>query len=156
MAKKPNEESVDRLIPQKRLVDLVRETGIKRKRIQSEVGAIGERVADAAEKYNLHRGVFTLVCKLAAMDELKREDFLRQLPIYVEHCRKGGIFGSEHYDDLLARANETEADEQEQEEAAKKEPAAPTQREDAENLAKVGKGKKKGPVISGRGTEMFN
>lgn len=142
MAKKPSEDSVDRLISPKRLVDLVRETGIKRKRIQSEVGAIGERVADAAEKYNLHRGVFTLVCKLAAMDELKREDFLRQLPIYVDHCRKGGIFGNESYGDLLER-NESQADEEEQEEAAK---TGQDKRPDADNLVHLGRGRKNGKV----------
>lgn len=149
MPKEATEDSTDRLISQKRLVDLIRETGVKRKRIQSEVGAIGERVAEAAEKHNLHRGVFGLVCRLAGMDELKREDFLRQLDIYVEHCRKGGIFGNESYGDLLER-NETQADEEEQEAAAK---PAVAKRPDADNLVQLGRGRKKAPVMSGSMTE---
>jgi hypothetical protein len=148
MAKPPTAESVDRLITQKQLVALVRETGVKRKSIQSLVGSIGERVAESSEKHNLHRGVFTLMCKLAAMDDLKREDFIRQFPIYVDHCRKGKVFGDGSYGDLLER-NETQADEEEQrasESATKAKPGdeTPPPREDANLLSMVGRGKKRG------------
>jgi hypothetical protein len=105
MAKaKTSETSTDRTIAAKQLIALVKDCDQKKTKIASHVGEIGERIKSAVENGNLHKAAFGLIVKLFRMDEDKRNDFLRQFPLYVDMCRDAGLFGSEHVGDLVEDA----------------------------------------------------
>lgn len=114
-----------RIVAKKQLVSLLKDHHLKKKRSQSIAGEIGERVKNAVENGNLHRGVYSLMLKLYGMDEVKRNDFLRLFPLYVDMCREEGLFGSEHVGDLLdEKQGEDEPGRDEDAEAAERNAAA--------------------------------
>jgi hypothetical protein len=98
------ENSVDRTVAPKQLIALIQEAHRERGKISTISGALGERVKLAIDNGHLHRGAFALSVRLYKMDELKREDFLRQIDLYVDICRAGGLFGAEHAGDLVEDA----------------------------------------------------
>ena len=101
---KTSESTADRTIAAKQLVALIRETDQKKTKIASITGELGERIKSATENGNLHKACFGLMVKLYRMDEDKRDDFLRQFPLYVDICREGNLFGQEHVGDLVEDA----------------------------------------------------
>lgn len=102
------EEKVTKLVNAKQLVALLRDASNKKTKVAEINGEIGERIKNAAENGNLHKGLFGLMLKLSRMDELKRNDFLDQFPEYVRMCREAGLFGQEHVGDLLSDKEPTQ------------------------------------------------
>ena len=101
---KSTKTSVDRVVAPRQLLALIKDAHQKRNEIQGIAGTLGDRVKNAIENGHLHRAAFALMVRLYKMDELKREDFIRQIPIYIEMCRKGELFGVEHAGDLVEMA----------------------------------------------------
>jgi hypothetical protein len=99
-------DDAERVISQKDLVSLVKDANLKRTRMQSISGELGERVKTFIETKHLNRAAYTAVAKLCRMDdEDKRNDFLRSFELYLDYCRKDGLLGSEHAGDLVDQAN---------------------------------------------------
>lgn len=90
--------------PSKLVLSLIRASNETKTRMQSEAGALGERVKDAVENHSLHAGALKLVAKLSRMDELKRNAFLASFDLYLDYAREGGLFGEEHVGDLAQAA----------------------------------------------------
>jgi len=109
--------SAKKIVNAKQFVALLRDADQKKTRVASINGEIGERIKEASENGHLHRALFGLMLKLSRQDELKREDFISQFPIYVEMCREAGVFGQEHVGNLADMAAEEEP-EQDADEAA--------------------------------------
>jgi hypothetical protein len=113
-----SEGSAKRIVNTKQFVALLKDADQKKTRVASINGELGERIKDACENGHLHRQLFGLMLKLSRQDELKREDFISQFPVYVDMCREAGIFGQEHVGDLLDGAASEEEPEQDRNEAA--------------------------------------
>lgn len=115
-----------RVVAKKQLIALIRDADQKKDKMQSISGELGERVKTAVENGHLHKGVFALCVKLYRMEEDKRNDFLRQMPLYLDMCREEGLFGSEHVGDLVDEAQraDDEPDRDEDAEAAERNAAA--------------------------------
>lgn len=92
--------SSDRVVSKKELVSLIREEATVKGQTSEINGAFGERVKNAIDNKHLHRGAYRLMVKLNHMDELKRNDFIRQANVYVEMCREAKVWGEEHVGDL--------------------------------------------------------
>ena len=99
-------EEASKVVNPKQLVALIKDADQKKTRMQSISGEIGQRVKDATENGHLHRGAYALMVRLYRMDELKREDFIRQFNLYVDMCRENELFGTEHTGDLVDMAAE--------------------------------------------------
>ena len=86
------------------VLSLIRASNETKTRMQSEAGALGERIKHAVENSHLHAGALKLVARLARMDEIKRLAFLSALDLYRDYAREGGLFGEEHVGDLVDNA----------------------------------------------------
>eukprot|EP01037_Dinobryon_pediforme_P011876 gene11876-11967_t len=116
-------EDTTKIVNPKQLVALIKDSDQKKTRMQSISGEIGQRVKEATENGHLHRGAFALMVRLYRMDELKREDFIRQFDLYVDMCRENELFGTEHTGDLVdmaANANDSEQENDPDAEAAER------------------------------------
>lgn len=113
-----SEEPVVQIVNETQFAALFRECEQKRIRSQSINGEVGERIKHAVEDGHLHRKLFNLMRALSRMDELKRNDFLSQFPIYVEMCERAGFFGDQHVGDLAELAERKAEEEAEAKEAA--------------------------------------
>lgn len=111
MSKQPRstETSVDKTIPAKDLISLLKRNEQQQSKISTLSGEMGEEIKLASDNKYLHRGAYKVLRKIYRMDELKREDFLRQLNLYVDICRVGGVFGPEHTGDLVDLASRRKA-----------------------------------------------
>ena len=98
------------------LADLSERTN---KKLASIKGEYGERIAHHQENSNLHLQAFKLVAKLDQMDELKRQTFLEHFDAYVDAFEKERWAQEGHTGNLL-ETSEADADEAEQEAAAKR------------------------------------
>lgn len=105
MKAESTETSVDRVVAPKQLLALIADAHQKRDKISTIAGELGERIKNAVENGRLHRAAFTLMVRLYKMEELKREDFIRQIGLYVDMCREGNLFRPEHAGDLVAEAD---------------------------------------------------
>jgi hypothetical protein len=103
-------EAPIKLVNAKHLVALLKDADNKKTRIASINGEIGERIKEAVENGNLHKGLFGLMLKLSRQDEQKREEFIGQFQAYVDMCREHGVFGQEHVGDLLDSEPEEDPD----------------------------------------------
>lgn len=101
---KRTEDSADRTVAPKQLVALITEANREKDKIQSIAGSLGERVKHAIENGHLHRGAFQMMVRLYKMEEFKREDFIRQMNLYICICRENELFGPEHVGDLVEQA----------------------------------------------------
>jgi hypothetical protein len=100
--------AVERIVSAKQLIALIKESTNVKSKTAEVSGAFGERVKVAIEDGHLHRQAFGVVAKMHRMEELKREAFIRQLWLYVDICRKEGLFGAEHTGDLADLAGDDE------------------------------------------------
>jgi hypothetical protein len=112
------DEGTTKIVNKKQFLALLKDADQKKTRVASINGELGERIKEASESGHLHRQLFGLMLKLSRQDELRRNDFLAQFPIYVEMCRDGGIFGQEHAGDLVADAEKAAAKEEDADAAA--------------------------------------
>jgi hypothetical protein len=104
---KEREEAVERAMGQKQHNSLLREVALKKTRVKSLNDEIGQRVAEAVENGHLHKGAFGLMVRINAMEEEKRNDFLRSFDLYREHVETDatmGWGGDRHVGDLLESA----------------------------------------------------
>lgn len=111
-------EQTTKIVNKKQFLALLKDASNKKTKVASINCEIGERIKSAVDDGHLHRQLFGLMLKLSRMDELKRNDFLAQFPIYVEMCREGGVFGDEHAGDLLSQPQEQSQEEADAEAAA--------------------------------------
>lgn len=102
---------VEKVVPKKTLISLVKQAGEVKKRTQSIAGEFGEQVADAVETKHLHKGAFGLVAKLDRMDELKRKEFERNLSLYIDMMYESGRWAG-HEGDLAETVHTQDEDEQ--------------------------------------------
>jgi hypothetical protein len=112
MAKQPSKTGTERVVSPTQLVALLKESRSVKAEVGEITGSFGDRVKSAVENANLHSGAFKLTAKLHAMEEQKREAFLRHFGVYVDICREKGLFGAQHVGDLdeMARRESTHDD----------------------------------------------
>jgi hypothetical protein len=94
------EGAVERPVDKNQLIALIKESYATIERASSITGVFGERVKAAVENGRLNKGVFSLVCKLHRMEELKRQAFIRDLELYLDMIEEAGLWGHQHVGDL--------------------------------------------------------
>lgn len=77
-------DTVEKVIPKKELLSLVRKAVQTKKKTSSIAGELGESVKYAVENKHLNKKAFSLIVSTDQMDELKRNDFWRSVDIYRE------------------------------------------------------------------------
>jgi hypothetical protein len=107
--------AVERIVSAKKLIALIKESTNVRSKTAEISGVFGERVKVAIDDGYLHRQAFGVVAKMHRMEELKREAFIRQLWLYVDICRKEGLFGAQHTGDLDEMSRNDDAEERDEE-----------------------------------------
>ncbi len=115
------ENNVEKITSAKKLGELVKFSAATKKRMQSEAGTLGEKIADAVEKHHLHKGAFAVIARLHRMDELKRNDFIRSLDAYMDIMENTLWKDQGHTGDLAENAGDgdPETEETEDQKAAK-------------------------------------
>jgi hypothetical protein len=98
-----SETETDKIVPLSQFVSLVKMGEATRKKIQSESGAFGAKVKAAVEDANLHAGAFGVICRLHKMEEGKRNEFIRNLDIYLQFGEEN-LWSGDHVGDLDAMA----------------------------------------------------
>ena len=98
------------LTPVKAFNTLLKNYHRARKQGRTIAGEIGQEIKEAVEKNHLHKGAFALFAKLDAMDELKRNDFLRAFDVYRDRAEgEKGTWNSAG--DILDRSAPDEGEE---------------------------------------------
>lgn len=105
------ETSVDIVVSDKVFRSLMLARNADKSQISTISGDMGEREREAAENKHLHLPAYKQVAKLAKMDELKRNDFLRSFTVYVDKAKRLKLFGEEHAGDMGDLADRPDADE---------------------------------------------
>jgi hypothetical protein len=115
-AKKVDDGHDDRPEIVELVLSLIRQTNETKTRMQSEAGALGERIKDAVENKHLHAGALKFIARLTRMDAVKGNDFWRAVQLYMDYAIDDGLFGAQS--DLVDRAQEATSAQSNGEDAA--------------------------------------
>jgi hypothetical protein len=89
---------------------LIRKGMEAKTRIQSVAGELGEEIKNAVETKHLHAGALRHVTRLARMDTVKRDGWLRACALYIDYAIEAGLFGGQHMGDLVDQARDAAGD----------------------------------------------
>jgi hypothetical protein len=112
--KKDSEQSVERCVAPDHLVGLINAAeSLRSKKAEFKndfVDGFDSKVASAVENGHLHRKAFNEVKKLDAMDEFRRNDFIRSFQLYVDILTEKRWSKEGHSGDLVDTAEEHDED----------------------------------------------
>jgi hypothetical protein len=91
----------------KLVLSLINASNETKTRVQSEAGALGERIKDAVENKHLHASALKFTARLARMDAVKGNEFWRSVQLYMDYASEAGLFGAQSdFIDLAQEAAE--------------------------------------------------
>jgi hypothetical protein len=113
-------DGTEQVINKKQFAALLKDVLLKKKRMQSIAGELGERIKEGCDNGHLNRKAFSMIRAIASMDEEKRDDVLRSFDLYRDYCESEHFFGEKHLGDLAEQAEREAAADRDADAADKK------------------------------------
>jgi predicted RNA polymerase sigma factor len=82
------------------VVSLLRDIPVTKMKCAAITGTLGERIAEAKEKFGLHPKALKEVARQLAMSEDARNDYQRSVELYMDYAREAGLL-DEHHGDMM-------------------------------------------------------